>query len=178
MDIFATTSKTTWLKHLTQELEEICNSKVIVKALQTFMSMCNWEETKKNLEQSIIKTASFHLHSLMITLKTTSLVSGIQNCNQGYGFSSLPVNSILQGISEINLKKHRPKEWCRRRGYKRTLKSFDLSKIQAKTRNVKAISLKIRAKMAPNVVWLQKMEPTSAEKQTQTFLEVIPKKSS
>jgi len=63
------------------------------------MSMCKWEETGKSLEQSIIETASFNLHSLVIILKVTSLVRRIQNCNQSYGFWFLSVKSILQGIS-------------------------------------------------------------------------------
>ena len=45
-------------------------------------------------------------------------------------------------------------QWCRRllcRGWKRTLKSFDLSKIRAKTQKTWAKSLKIRENMAPNV---------------------------
>jgi len=40
---------------------------------------------------------------------------------------------------------------------KRTPKSFDLSKIRAK-------SLKMRAKMAPNVVWFQKIAPNISRK--------------
>jgi len=64
-------------------------------------------------------------------------------------------------------------QWCRRCGCKRTPKSFDLSKIRAKSLKIRAKSLKIwaksmlkfpkylkiwanylkiRAKMAPNVV--------------------------
>ena len=55
-------------------------------------------------------------------------------------------------------------QWCRRRGCKRTPKSFDLSKIRAKSLKIWEESLKNRqnlwklhAKMATNVVWLQKM---------------------
>jgi len=47
---------------------------------------------------------------------------------------------------------HLAVQWCRRQGCKRTPKSFDLSKNWTK-------SLKIWAKMTPNVIWLQKMAP-------------------
>jgi len=43
------------------------------------------------------------------------------------------------------------KQWCRRRVCKRTPKSFDLLKIRAKSLEILAKSLKIWAKMAPNV---------------------------
>ena len=54
-------------------------------------------------------------------------------------------------------------QWCRRRGCKRTIKSFDLVKIRAKSLKIRekpvktfAKSLKIWTEMPPNVVWLEK----------------------
>jgi len=59
--------------------------------------------------------------------------------------------------------------WYRERGCKRTPKSFDLSKIRAK-------SLKRWAKMAANVVWFQQMAPNISRKTHEDLcLEVIPK---
>jgi len=62
-------------------------------------------------------------------------------------------------------------QWCRRRGCKRTPKSFDLSKIRAKSLkiwakplNIWAKFLKTRAEMVPNVVCLQKWRSTFAGK--------------
>jgi len=52
----------------------------------------------------------------------------------------------------------------RRRGCKLTPKSLDLSKIWAK-------SLNIRAKMTPNVVWPRKWHPKFAENHMKTFFE-------
>jgi len=43
-------------------------------------------------------------------------------------------------------------QWCRRRVCKRTIKSFDLLKIRAKSLNILTKSLKILAKMPPNAV--------------------------
>ena len=49
------------------------------------------------------------------------------------------------------------KQWCCRWGCKHTHKSFDLLKIWP-------TSLKIGAKMAPNVAWLQKMTPNISKR--------------
>jgi len=74
------------------------------------------------------------------------------------------------------------KHWCRRRGCrgcKHTPKSFDLSKIQRKSLKIWAKTLQIRAKMAPDVAWFQKLTHTVCKKHIKTFLfflEVIPKK--
>ena len=75
-----------------------------------------------------------------------------------------------QSTSELHININ-SMQWCRRRGCKRTYKSFDLSKSWAKSLKIWAKSLKIwlkslkiwaksfkiRAKMAPNVVLLPKM---------------------
>jgi len=66
---------------------------------------------------------------------------------------------MLQGI-----------RWYRKWGWTHTPKSFDLSKIRAK-------SLKIWAKMTANVAWFQKMAPIIFRKTHEDlFLDVIPKK--
>jgi len=68
-------------------------------------------------------------------------------------------------------------QWCRKREYRRTPKSFDLRKIREKSLKIREKSveiwaksvktfakyLKIRVKMVPNLVWIKKRHPTSAE---------------
>jgi len=68
--------------------------------------------------------------------------------------------------------------WCRRRGCKRTRKNFDLMRIRAQsfkilakslktfTNSLKiwANSLKIWAKMAPNMLWFEKMVPKTTRR--------------
>jgi len=83
------------------------------------------------------------------------ITTGQTPCDLNWATCKLPWKSL-----QINTN-----QWCRRRecsGCSALPKIFDLS-------NIWAISLKIRAKIAPNAVWFKKWRPTTAEKRIKTF---------